>query len=190
MPVRLFEELYYLAHGSNLDSILDQGILSHNEVIRRGLRPVDVSNPGVQLRRARIEPVFGRPVHDYAPLYFNPRNPMLYALQALQNELVILVVRLEVLTEHDHIYTDGNAASSVTIFAKHHFYSLAASEVLGAHAWTNLPDGRRRRCAEVLVYPEVAPKYIARGVCRNPSLVSQIRGRCGLPVSLDSSMFF
>lgn len=190
VPIRLFEEFYYLAHHKNLGAILTHGILSHNEVKQRRLARVDISDPEVQRWRDRPETVYNRPIHDYAPLYLNPKNPMLYVRRSHQDELAILVVSKTVLTEGNHVYADGNAASAATAFANHRGNLEAALEVLKAEYWSNFPDGRRRRCAEVLVHPQIAPKYITRGICRNPNLAAHIQNMCSLPISVDRSMFF
>lgn len=64
----------------NLKSIFQHGILSKNEKLIRDISSTDLSNPDVQKRRddKRI-PNHGM-LHDYANLYFNPRNPMMYYL--------------------------------------------------------------------------------------------------------------
>lgn len=190
MPIQLFDELYYIAHHENLGAILTHGILSHNEVKRRGLTPIDISAPGAQRWRNRPETVYNRPIHDYAPLYFNPKNPMLFVRRRRQHELVILVVSKAVLIPGNHVYTDGNAASATTAFANHRACSETASDVLKAEYWSTFPDGRRRRCAEVLVYPSIAPVHIARSVCSSPNLMAHIQGKHRIPVSVDRSMFF
>ncbi len=81
-----------MAHYENLGSILERGILSHALVAQAGLAHVDISLPGAQQWRARPEPVFGCAIHAYVPLYFNPRNPMLYLRRHQQHELVVLCV--------------------------------------------------------------------------------------------------
>ena len=48
-------------------------------------------------RRASCETVFNLPIHHFAPLYFNPRNPMLYKRRDIQEDLVILGVDRELL---------------------------------------------------------------------------------------------
>lgn len=191
MPIRLFEEYYYLLPHKNLCSVLAHGILSRNELKRLGFPSVDISDPEVQCLRARTERIYGRQIHDYAPLYINPKNPMLYVRRDRQHEFVILVVSMAVLTDSNHVYTDGNAAVASTVFSIRRVNS-ETEKVLKSKYWSDFPDGKRRRCAEVLVYPKVAPEYIMRGVCSNPNLVAHIQGICKLPVSVDSSrsMFF
>ena len=92
MALRLFHELYYMAHHENLGSIAERGILSHSLVGLAGVEHVDISEPGAQQWRALPEPVFGASIHAYVPLYFNPRNPMLYS--RLRQQRVLATVHL------------------------------------------------------------------------------------------------
>jgi hypothetical protein len=72
--------LYYMVDSSHIQSILEKGIYSHNLAHNQGLVKEDISNKEVNSLRNRIEPVLNKNIHDYAPLYINPKNPMLYVL--------------------------------------------------------------------------------------------------------------
>ena len=77
--------LFHIVHFENLMSILSEGILSHNEAYKRSLIKTDVSLQDVQFRRNKIyDPIYNRQLHEYASLYFYPRNPMLYYLKDVQ----------------------------------------------------------------------------------------------------------
>lgn len=69
------EYLYSITHLKNLESIATHEALSHNRAA--DYSPVDISAPSVQGRRKRSDPII-TPLHDYVPLYFRARNPMLY----------------------------------------------------------------------------------------------------------------
>ena len=88
---RRIDYLYHMTLMSNLSSILNNGLFSHDEVNRRDVRREDISLASVQERRhQRIEPIHNRSIHEYVCLYFSPRNPMLFKRRELQNEIVIL----------------------------------------------------------------------------------------------------
>ncbi len=190
MAIKLFENFYYLTHHENLPTILTTGINSWNEVRRRGLQNVDISDPGAQRWRDRAEPVYNRSIHDFAPLYINPKNPMLYVRRSRQRELVILVVSAAVLDRHEYVFTDGNAASYETKFSNNRAIAESVQDVLRADYWSNYPDGRRHRCAEVLIYPNVPAKFIVGAVCSNVELAQIIRTDADCPISVDRAMFF
>ncbi len=82
--------LYHMTHKDNLENILRYGLKSHNEAKKENLNKVDISDNQVNDRRSRKEPIFNRSIHDYVPLYFNPKNPMLFVRKGLQNDIVIL----------------------------------------------------------------------------------------------------
>jgi len=181
---------YHLTHKRNLRSILHWGILSLNEAVRRGLHHEDISDPDVQRLRNRQEPVHKRFLHDYASLYFNPKNPMLYKRREMQDQLVILCISLDVLTAHGHVFADGNAAHHDTMFSADASVVAPSKAALTAPYWTDVEEGKRRRCAEVLVYPRVEPQFIVRGLCKNPMTVGALRATCALPLAVDKDIFF
>ncbi|HKJ33293.1 MAG TPA: DarT ssDNA thymidine ADP-ribosyltransferase family protein, partial [Balneolales bacterium] len=76
--------LYHMTHLANLNGILEKGLLSHNKAHKKGLLAQDISDSTVNNRRVKI--------HNYVPLYFNPKNPMLYRRRNIQDELVILCI--------------------------------------------------------------------------------------------------
>lgn len=159
--------LYHMTAISNLRSILEHGLLSHNAAHSRELVTRDISDPEVQDRRAdKRDPIYNRPLHDYVPLYFSPRNPMLYRRREIQQNLVILGINPMVIFEANTIFSDGNAASQET-----KFYSDAVRlgnlpwNIINASSWSEFPDGRRSKCAEVLVYPKIEAKSILIVLC-------------------------
>lgn len=158
-------ELHYITPVANLGSILARGVLSHNRVAR--LPHASVALESVQDRRAGKRVPRGRLLHDYANLYFDARNPMMYTLK--KNSVVPLtIVRLDpaVLDVPGSVITDGNAASFATVF-------LSSPSGLGrltedrvyAVSWDH-PDPmvknelKRTRCAELLVPDRVEPRFV------------------------------
>ena len=149
--------LYHFTHVDNMPSIREHGLLSHNAAQQAGLVSADISDPNVQERRRNISLLGGRPLRDYVPLYFNPKNPMLYVRREIQDHLVILFFDRELLVQDGVVFTDGNAASDSTNFFND--VSRLADldwDCIRAEYWNDYPDGTRIRCAEVLV-PHAIP---------------------------------
>ena len=149
--------LYHFTHVDNMPSIREHGLLSHNAAQQAGLVSADISDPNVQERRRNISLLGGQPLHDYVPLYFNPRNPMLYVRRGIQDHLVILFFDRELLVQDGVVFTDGNAASAPTNFFND--VSRLADldwDCIRAEYWNDYQDGIRIRCAEVLV-PDAIP---------------------------------
>ena len=151
-------EVYYLTSLVNLDSILTAGILPQEEVVKRGLLHEDISEPSVQRRRD------AKGLHTVVPLYYARKTPMSYVRRDRNTDLCILVLTVAAVCQQAErlFFTDGNGASEDT-----HAYSdseqLADNlplEVIRAEFWHHWPEGRRRRCAELLVYPRVPASTI------------------------------
>src|SRR5437879_5788195 len=70
-------ELHNMAKIANLSSIMKRGILSHRRMEQLGIAHESVARPGIQEVRATRRVPGGRPLHDYACIYFNARNAML-----------------------------------------------------------------------------------------------------------------
>jgi hypothetical protein len=157
--------LYHMTALVNLESILARGLLSHNDAHMQRLLSRDISDPEVQDRRSRKR-VHGLALHDYVCLYFEPRNPMLYVRQTLQSEIIILGIDRRVLLDSQTVFSDGNAAADNT-----RFYQGTGQldqlpwKAIRANYWHDIQDGKRIKCAEVLVYPKVEAPNIRKIYC-------------------------
>jgi hypothetical protein len=190
MPVQLYQQAYHFTHVRNLPGIAEQGLLSHGRLHADGIAYVDISDREVQARRARREPVYGRAIHEYVPMYLNPRNPMLYRLRHQAAAFVMLAVDIDDFTGGDVLFSDGNAACASTRFAPDIRVAHPSRDALDALWWTALPGGRRRRCAEMLV-PEGVPTGLIRGVYCLDGRVCDFASRVlRRPALVDNSMFF
>ncbi|MEA3522586.1 MAG: DUF4433 domain-containing protein [Campylobacterota bacterium] len=163
--------LWHMTHRDNVVNILRHGILSNTQAINSA-DPVDISDHGVQRWREAKDPIYGRKIHDYTPTYFNIRNPMLYVRKNIQNELCLIEISLSVLSKKNFLFTDGNAAAINT-----NFYNSLDDlihlpwEVLNASYWNDFEDGKRKRCAEVLIYPSI--KQLLR-ICNNATKTREL----------------
>jgi hypothetical protein len=156
-----------MTYIDNLASIVRYGLLSHNESYRLGLIRTDISDPDVQNIRANLaDPFHKRPLHEYVALYFSPRNPMLYRRREIQEDIVILGIEPQVLMEPDTIFTNGNAAAYGTLFYQDPaMLRQLPWDKIRAQNWTTIPDGKRIKCSEVLVYPRIDPTRIQFVFC-------------------------
>lgn len=148
--------LYHLTHKDNLENILNNGLLSHNEAYQRNLNKIDISNNQVnQIRATKKDKIYDRAIHDYVPLYFNPHNSMFCALSRPKDIVVLALNRCLMLSE-GVIFTDGNASNGPTKFFSSidNLSCLNWSCINGDYWWTDKVfdnDGKRMVCAEVLV---------------------------------------
>jgi hypothetical protein len=153
----------------------------------------DISDRVVNNRRNRIEPIYGKAIHDYVPFYFNPKNAMLYKRKEMQDDIVILVFDTLLITYPYTIFTDGNASSDGTKF----FNNLDDLDklrwrCLRANNWINFRDGRRVRMAEVLVPNYVGFEYLKKVVCYNFDTYMRLKSIChkDVVVEIDQRFYF
>ena len=159
--------LYYITHKQNIESILENGILNFYDANKLNSSHIDISHPEVQSKREKVEEHYSRKIHDYAPLYFNPKNPMSrLRWNDFKNALCFLQVSVSALAEGEFLISDGNAASQVTKFYKSlDQLDLLPWDVIQAEYWNDHDDGSRKRCAEVLIYPKIKPEHIKSIFC-------------------------
>ena len=209
MAIRLFppEELYYISHINNLQSILEKGILSYERIKHLDLPPTPILNKShnkraVSQRKAKSTPT-GRCLLDYASLYFQPRNAMMYGVLRAEKrgakkkeKLVVISISNKVLHEPDVFVTDGNAANELT-----KIYSLSEGLKIPErqwktvqNSWWNEDDGSKRRImAECLILDSVKPDLISSIFVADDEaldLVRQIVGERPICVVSKPDIFF
>jgi hypothetical protein len=158
-------ELHFIAPLDNLPSILEHGILSHNQMVQR--QHVSVALQAVQdLRAAKMVPG-GRRLHDYANLYLCARNPMMYLRRVQHEQLCVLSLAPAVLDLAGTVITDQNAASNYVRFAASPEGLVHVDRALTfARSWTHPDDQiaewrhKAAKCSEVLVPDAVHPDHI------------------------------
>ena len=158
--------LYYISHIENLPSIIKDGILCYNKAQK--LKHKVIHDPIVQERRKNKQIPGGRKFHDYANLYFNPRNAMMYKRKDLHKEICILIIDPKILNATKVVISDMNASSDYARFYSSKELDKLDGELIFAKDWTH-PDPieyfKRKSavCAEVLV-PSFVPSNFITGV--------------------------
>jgi len=192
-----FGGLFYTAHLDNIESILELGILSHNIAHEKGVVNVDISNKQVNERRNRVETSLGGNIHDFAPLYINPKNPMLYYLcmNGKRENLILLNISPHILLYDNVSFSDGNAAVRSTHFYNdiNDFNKLNWSVINNAY-WTNHPDGKRIMCSEVLVENKIPLHYINSIYVYNENTLNKLLpmfpNHLGIVTEINKRLFF
>lgn len=157
-------ELHCIMPIVNLRSVMQAGILSHRraESVAHG----SVADAEIQDRRARVRVPGGRPLHEYANLYFHARNPMMYRRKERHAELAVLSIDTSILDLPGVVVTDRNAAVDFVRFAPAPgALAIVDEELTFAEFWTHADfyeQLRRKQAkqAEVLVPDRVVPHVI------------------------------
>jgi TPR repeat protein len=183
------DALYHITHIDNVEDILNNGILSHTKA-HKGFNPEDISMPEAQQYRVKKEPIYNHSIHDYAPLYIQPKNPMLFVLKEKQSDLCILEVDINILRSDKFLFTDGNAASKATKFYKSSSdVNKIPIKVLEADYWNDFEDGKRKRCAEVLIHSSIPTKYINTIHCFNHKTMNKL-SYLNIDTQVSHKMYF
>jgi O-acetyl-ADP-ribose deacetylase (regulator of RNase III) len=194
------ESLYYIVYIDNVESILNVGILSHRRIEAEEIQHMTIYNEQVIDRRAERLVVGDKTLWDFANLYFQPRNAMLYSIihKVSINEVVIIAIKREILKKNNVFITNGNAASysSDIIAASEAKHILKDIRNETDKDWWNNDDGSKRKImAECLVPECIPPDYIQTIYVPTSKAKSDLEARISttefkLPVVVAPDRFF
>ncbi len=74
-PIRELTSFYHQTSIEHLQSIIDNGLLSRADILRRGIKFNDVADPNIIERR------FESGLENYVPFHFHPRTPFDYKIR-------------------------------------------------------------------------------------------------------------
>jgi len=192
------QELHYIAVIANAASMLDQGILSHRLARRMARDHVSVADPEVQARQARKKvwtERSSRSLHEYANLYIDARNAMLFILlRNRQADLAVLAIDPAVLELDGVVISDRNAAGFAPRFLPAEEGIAALDEaVVFAEWWNDSREDKQRRMAEVLVPDRVPSSFIRGAYVPDIAAAEWLRSHFGersLSIRISPLMFF
>lgn len=160
-------ELHYITPLTNLSSILERGLLSHNRAER--LAHVSVADANIQELRVNKKLPNGRYLHDHVNMFFDVRNAMMYKVCATQGHHMLAVIRVSptAIDLPGAMITDGNAAAVMTRFDAPTSKAFDRLDSLRIYAeyWTDpqsdiQAERKRQRSAEVLIPNTVSTDFI------------------------------
>ena len=188
-------EFHCIMPISNIASVMKHGVLSFEQA--KALRHQLVAMLEIQQRRDTIRVPGGRPLHQYANLYLNARNPMLYKRREEAPALCVLRVSTEARHIDGAVLADGNASSRYARFLAIHQASELNLESIYAHDWRHPDDQiayyrhRVQMCAEFLVPDRLPPEFIdgayVVSVAAKRSLMAT---GFSLPITISTELFF
>jgi hypothetical protein len=189
-------ELHYLTPITNLPSIIRYGILSHkNAASLKGV--VSIADNEVQERRKVKRVPQGRPLHEYANLYLNGRNPMMYRQTGTMGEVCVIRISTGVLHLPGVIITDRNAAADQARFWPSPTGLAQIDKTFTfAKYWTHPGDylaerdHKARMCAEVLIPDRVETSHILGCHVNGFSALEVVNSLCDMPVKVNRNVFF
>jgi len=179
----------------NIPSVLEHGILSH---IRCSELPhADVSLATVQDKRDRKHVPGGLKLHQYANLYFDARNPMMYKRREYAQQLCVLRISTSVLQLPGAVITDQNAASNYVRFMSPNDLECLDFDMIFAEDWRHCDDKIAHwrhssvKCAEVLVPDCVESVHILGAYVLDNTAETHLKDAgFVLPISINRKIFF
>lgn len=198
------EFLYNFTKIDNLASIIKLGILSKNEIKRLNIKNKDISNQDVQSKRdlvkiPKVRNVKNSELHDYANLYFNVRNAMMYDKINSEdiNSLCVICVDKKVLDLGTTIVTNRNAASKkVDFLSPKDGLKYIDFEKVNAYSWNDSNqyiknEKRSIKSAETLVLRSVPPRFIRKIKVPTIEALNKVKSlNLGVDVEIDKDIFF
>jgi len=193
MSVRV-TELHNIMPINNIQSVLKYGVLSHEQAAN--LKHSDVSMADVQDRRDKVQIPGGLRLHQYANLYFDARNPMMYKRLEQVNKLCVISISRDVLDLPDVVISDQNAASNYVRFYPANSLDKLNFDQIYSDDWRH--DDRiaywrhkSAKCAEVLVPNSIQVDFICKAYVVNKITKEKLLAKgFQKPVEILPRLFF
>lgn len=190
--------LYFITHIDNLPSIFKHGILSHKSIEERSIPYTPIYDKSIVAKRKDRTVPTGQSLWEFANLYFQVRNPMLYRVvhEKSAKDLAVLSVQKGVLNGLGVFVATGNAASSATEILPAGEGLRSITEIWNTiqSEWWNSVDGSKRKImAECLVPDVVRPDLIDTIYVASHEVAAKIKGmRLPSRISIvpEPNMFF
>jgi hypothetical protein len=189
--------LYYITHIDNVPSILKRGILSHKLVEEQHVQFTPIYDAQiVSNRHDRLAPD-GKNLWEFANLYFQPRNPMLYRVISEKDKksIVIVSVSPQVLNIPGAFVTMGNAASPLSdiLLVRDGLKAITQMwDTINSDWWREEDGSKRKIMAECLVPDVVPPDFIHSLYVTSRSVADKISPLSASNISVipEPRMFF
>lgn len=176
--------LYHFTHLDNLTSIIRHGLLPAREVERLRLQHTTIAYQEIQQRRASMRVPCGPRgvIHDYVPLYFCKRSPMLFAVMsnkiADQEFLIYLEFPIDIMTRFPCVFTNAaaNTAQPPDFFDDPADLDRVNWDAVETWRWAEKYDipgqrpVRQAKMAEVLVRGKIRIEEVRRIIVFNQSV--------------------
>jgi O-acetyl-ADP-ribose deacetylase (regulator of RNase III) len=172
---------YYITHIDNIHSILLYGILSHRQVEKRSFPITRIYDPEIVANREDRNTPDGKSLWEYANVYFQPRNPMLYKVisETDKKNIAIIGISPQILDIDNSFISLGNAASTLSPILD---IEKGLEQITGEYwpiinnDWWKTEDGTKRKImAECLIPDFIPPAQIHSIYVTNQTTAEKIR---------------
>lgn len=163
-------EVYNIMPINNINKVLQHGILCYNKAI--SLHPESIASFEIQQLRSIKSVPNGHALHEYANLYFDARNPMMFKHRR-RNDICVLRISEDVFNLNDVVLSDRNAASDYATYYTVEDINKLDFNLIFARDWTCPGDPigyykrKKVKCAEILVKDRVPQNLIVGAYVKN-----------------------
>ncbi len=155
---------YHFTHINNLESIIENGILSTNIKSNKGISHENIAEEGIQVRRSNMSVPCsnGKVVHDYVPFYFSKRTSMQLGVINKKNVdqqfLIYFAIPITVLESKEGVVfsnASANTDNPPKFYNALHLQQLDSLNwaAIDSKSWGGNDDLRHQKMAELL-FPE------------------------------------
>jgi hypothetical protein len=198
VPRGRVEGLYYITHIDNLPSIMARGVLCHHRIDSEQIPFTHIYDAQIVANRSAMHVPDGRSLWEFANLYFQPRNAMLYRVlcEKSAEDVVVLAIQPTVLNRPDIFISTGNAASPLSEILPASQARRRVPQIKAATDkkwWTEVDGSKREMMAECLVPDSVPSELIQTIYVASHEVADKAKallGQGGLPVIPEPEMFF
>ncbi|HTV48723.1 MAG TPA: DarT ssDNA thymidine ADP-ribosyltransferase family protein [Phycisphaerae bacterium] len=190
--------LFYITHIENVPSILKNGILSHDLVNSLQIPYKPIYDADIVSNRKNKATPERASLWEYANIYFQPRNPMMYRVvhEKTAKDLAVIGIKPSILQLQHVMITDGNAANNPTRFFNVQDGLKVIDDqwmIIQAEYWNDLNGSKRKIMSECLVPERIPSEYIYTVFVADHEARKRIEGMIGLttmPIVPEPNMFF
>ena len=197
----------FMAPSDDIGSIVGQGLLCYNTIVKKRVTHRSIADPKIQRRRGTAYRIVDGnqkllDIHEYVPLFIAMHTPMQYVITTsattkgrhaiVSNEdlVFILIDPIRVMQLPGTLIADGNAAASSTQFfsAPDGLSKLDWDAINSPNEYPQCYDREWKRCksAEVLVPQRISPTLVAGLVVNSLAAQSRVRSRLSSALGLGS----
>jgi len=174
---------YHFTSVENLDSILSNGMLSTSLKKSKSISHTDISLKDIQNRRQdMLVPCLPpKKVHDFVPLYFSKRTPMLLSVLRTKNidqfYIIYFAVPISLIDRDDVVFSDAAANTLIPP----NFYSNPENlnkldwKEIDSWDWNPPSPRKQKKMAEMLILDELKISDVSYIVVWNDSVAQYIK---------------
>ncbi|MFH1004794.1 MAG: DarT ssDNA thymidine ADP-ribosyltransferase family protein [Bacteroidota bacterium] len=174
------KQLFYITHIDNVDSILRHGIMSHKMIEESKIPFTRIYDAQIVSSRQNRKTPDDKSLWEYANVYLQARNPMLYRVLCEKNAAEIAVIGIDrsIMTTPGTFFSAGNAASSLSEIVPIKDSGKVYKEIkncLESQWWKDEDGSKRKIMAECLIPSHISPEYLRTIYVSNDTNAEKIK---------------